>query len=289
MLKRIVMCVLITVLFICSTTMAIADSQATGSTAKINEVIEAKIMGNILGMPAYVNRIPIFVNNSEVQFPDLLPYTAADGNIIVPARYVALKLGAEVTWDAAKNAAVFSLNGNSIEVKAVYKYSTSFTRTNGKKIEAVVKNGRIFLPADYIAEVLGATSKYDKVNKRVGIQIDPSIYTSGGIGIKITEENNNTAIEVEKGQFIVIALNSNPSTGYGWEFDKRLDGAALSLMNSFYVAPPAKDPPIVGAGGTQFYVFKAEVAGTASIDLKYDRSWADDSTVATFKADITVK
>ncbi len=82
----------------------------------------------------------------------------------------------------------------------------------------------------------------------------------------------------------IIALDSNPTTGYNWE--ERHDATMLGLVESKY-EPDKKAPGLVGAGGTQYFRFKALKAGRTEITLTYKRPWETSSTTQKiFKVDI---
>lgn len=82
----------------------------------------------------------------------------------------------------------------------------------------------------------------------------------------------------------IIALDSNPTTGYNWE--ERHDATMLGLVESKY-EPDKKVPGLVGAGGTQYFRFKALKAGRTEIPLTYKRPWETSSTTQKiFKVDI---
>jgi len=70
----------------------------------------------------------------------------------------------------------------------------------------------------------------------------------------------------------VIALDSNPTTGYDWEESYNESMLRLDEAESKYV-PDEKAEGLVGAGGTQYFRFKALKAGQTEITLVYKRSW----------------
>jgi len=76
-------------------------------------------------------------------------------------------------------------------------------------------------------------------------------------------------ISTSVGKEFVIALDSNPTTGYDWEVS--YDDSMLSLVEEEY--SPDKEPGLVGVGGTQYFTFKALKKGGTEITLTYKRSW----------------
>lgn len=81
------------------------------------------------------------------------------------------------------------------------------------------------------------------------------------------------AISTGVDQEFVIALDSNPTTGYNWE--AIYDESMLSLEREEY-NPDEEEPGLVGAGGTQYYRFKALKTGSTEINLTYLRSWEEE-------------
>ena len=94
----------------------------------------------------------------------------------------------------------------------------------------------------------------------------------GGVKTYIDDEKTITA---SVGQEFIIALDSNPTTGYDWE--ESYDASMLSLdeEESRY-EPDEKAKGLVGAGGTQYYRFKALKKGNTEITLVYKRSWLEE-------------
>lgn len=74
-------------------------------------------------------------------------------------------------------------------------------------------------------------------------------------------------------QEFIIAVDSNPTTGYDWE--ESHDSDMLSLTDDSY-EPDEKAAGLVGAGGTQYFRFKALKAGQTEITVTYKRSWETD-------------
>lgn len=82
-----------------------------------------------------------------------------------------------------------------------------------------------------------------------------------------TYADPNVTIEVQRGEKFQIALESNPTTGYEWEFET--DPNLISLINQTF--KPESD--LIGAGGTETFKFSALNEGEAKIVFSYKRSW----------------
>jgi len=82
------------------------------------------------------------------------------------------------------------------------------------------------------------------------------------------------AISVDKGDTFVVALDSNPTTGYQWQAE---DNAKVEQKKSRYVAGGSN---LVGSGGTQLITFEATKRGSTTLKLDYARSFESSSKPA---------
>ena len=99
---------------------------------------------------------------------------------------------------------------------------------------------------------------------------------------------NGNAIQAKAGEEFTITLESNRTTGYGWELAQPLDESIVKLAGSDYKAP--QDVRMVGQGGEEVWTFKAVDKGTTQISMKYVRSWEKDTPPAkTQEYTVTVK
>lgn len=102
----------------------------------------------------------------------------------------------------------------------------------------------------------------------------------------VTETQNGKTVVVAAGAPLVIALESNPSTGYSWRLSKN-DAAVVKFLDQS-AFPPAR--PVPGAPGRQLFKFKAIAPGTDSIELEYLRPWEKGVAPAKrFSISVTVK
>ncbi|HWP98779.1 MAG TPA: protease inhibitor I42 family protein [Syntrophomonadaceae bacterium] len=104
----------------------------------------------------------------------------------------------------------------------------------------------------------------------------------------IGENYDGKEYTTSPGQTFTLALPSNPTTGSQWTLSDNYDHGVISLSNSYYKSPPQSDPPIVGQGGTEYWVFKALQAGTIELKLTYGQPWAPTPPFKTFTVKITV-
>jgi predicted secreted protein len=91
-----------------------------------------------------------------------------------------------------------------------------------------------------------------------------------------TTDDFGTTQPLTVGQVAVLALPSNPSTGAGWHRAWTPE-ASLELMNEYYAPDPQGG---VGAGGTQYFVFKAQQPGIVAVTVQYGQWWQGGQTQA---------
>jgi inhibitor of cysteine peptidase len=98
---------------------------------------------------------------------------------------------------------------------------------------------------------------------------------TGGNGNGAVYSNPAQTITAKVGSEFVIALESNPTTGYDWE--ESHDAAMLTLVNDRYETGQKAKEGLVGAGGTHYFTYKALKSGKTEITLIYKRSWEEES------------
>jgi inhibitor of cysteine peptidase len=98
----------------------------------------------------------------------------------------------------------------------------------------------------------------------------------------------SSPVSVKAGQEFLIALPSNPTTGYSWT-GKSASGI-VTVWGSAYQGPAASAKPLMGAGGQQIFVCAANKAGTTQITFAYARPWQKGAKPArTMTFAVTVK
>jgi inhibitor of cysteine peptidase len=70
---------------------------------------------------------------------------------------------------------------------------------------------------------------------------------------------------------VTVSLGSNPTTGYSWAVTEIVHPEVIEQMSNEYVTPTATN--VVGAGGTEVWVFNAKDTGLAIIRMSYSRPW----------------
>ena len=93
---------------------------------------------------------------------------------------------------------------------------------------------------------------------------------AGCIGEVETYNDEGQGIDTGVNQQFVIALGSNPgSTGYSWQ--ESYDETMLKLVE--YIYKEEAKGGLVGAGGVEYFRFKAVKTGRTEITMVYQRLW----------------
>jgi inhibitor of cysteine peptidase len=77
-------------------------------------------------------------------------------------------------------------------------------------------------------------------------------------------------IKVKAGSEFVIALESNPTTGYSWE--ENSDSTLVQLTGQEY-KPDEAEEQVTGSGGTDYFTYKALQAGETMIEMIHGQHW----------------
>lgn len=91
------------------------------------------------------------------------------GRTYVPVRYLGNALGAEVSWDGATRTA--TLRKGSVTVKLVVGSKTFYVNGEAKQMDVapIVRKGRTYLPARYVAEAFSYQVSWDTATQTVNI------------------------------------------------------------------------------------------------------------------------
>jgi inhibitor of cysteine peptidase len=114
--------------------------------------------------------------------------------------------------------------------------------------------------------------------KRVWLLVAAVVLTLGLVAGCTTVKTYNDAgqeIDIGVGQEFIIALGSNPTTGYSWQAS--YDEGMLELVESTYDAGETGDD-VVGAGGVELFRFLALEVGETEITLVYAQHWEGGNT-----------
>jgi predicted secreted protein/Tol biopolymer transport system component len=107
--------------------------------------------------------------------------------------------------------------------------------------------------------------------------------------VNVDEEDASGQVELEQGQILVVTLESNPTTGYGWEVAENQE-SILEQMGDAEFKQSETGEPLVGAGGWEIFRFKAISAGQMTLQLVYRRSWEESvEPLKTFSLQVVVR
>jgi len=87
--------------------------------------------------------------------------------------------------------------------------------------------------------------------------------------IIVTQSDRGRTVDVRPGDVIVIRLEENLTTGYGWEIESG-KGTVVALEESNYVEAPGR---AMGRGGMRLLRFVALAQGSQEVRLQLRRPW----------------
>jgi len=123
-----------------------------------------------------------------------------------------------------------------------------------------------------------------------GIFLAAKVNNEWGLVEKEVEKYNfseDTAIETRNGDDFFVVLDSNPTTGYGWQLD--FDSSFIQLVDRKYVSRSQEALPVPGAGGDEAFNFLALKSGKTEITFSYLREWEDKAPINTKVFEITIE
>jgi C1A family cysteine protease len=100
----------------------------------------------------------------------------------------------------------------------------------------------------------------------------------------VTELDNGSAVNVN-GEVLVLNLESNPSTGYGWQV-QGLNARVLRQLQPSEWLPDSQGK--LGGWGTEVLRFAAVGQGHSSLNLIYARPWETTAPANTFSMEVMV-
>jgi len=89
-----------------------------------------------------------------------------------------------------------------------------------------------------------------------------------------TYTDSGQTINIKLNQEFVIAIGSNPTTGYSWYAS--YDDTMLELIDKTYKPAGEAEHQIVGEGGVEYFRFEALKKGEAEITMTYQRGWEEE-------------
>ena len=90
--------------------------------------------------------------------------------------------------------------------------------------------------------------------------------------LDLTEQENGKDIRMDRGDYLVIHLTANPSTGYDWSY--AVTGSRLLVQEGEVLrGSKAEGSGMVGAPMTEVWTLKAIRSGCCTITFSYARPW----------------
>lgn len=134
--------------------------------------------------------IHVIVNGSTVTFPDGKPFADAEGRVQVPISILAKSLGAKVSWNASTKTVQFTRGSTTVTMKVGQRQYSVNNAIKKMDTAATVSNGRVYAPAKYISNALGASVNWNNVTNTMTLSNDAvtagagaSAGTSTGTGV----------------------------------------------------------------------------------------------------------
>jgi inhibitor of cysteine peptidase len=99
---------------------------------------------------------------------------------------------------------------------------------------------------------------------------------------------NGKTVTLHPGQTLVVQLDSNRTTGYGWS-GVPPSGAVLIQEGAPVYATVQPSNQRVGAGGRDVFKYKAAAKGRVQISLAYERRWEKVPPAKTFALTVLIE
>lgn len=142
----------------------------------------------------------------------------------------------------------------------------------------VVADGSPARPGSYTAVVITSLGDF-RADLRVTEpgQASPLARGQGratvcGVGLTVyrflSEDDGASPVFVRESEHVLVALEGNPTTGFGWEVTER-PGFLMPVEGTAY----RSSSELPGAGGTFFFRYEATEPGTGTLSFAYRRPW----------------
>jgi hypothetical protein len=160
---------------------------------------------------------------------DVPPYISKDNRTMVPIRFIAEGLGAEVTWVDKQKTDIIELNGKTVYCKV------------GEALEdnmgtPIIKDDRLFVPIRYIVTKLGADVDWDAKERKVTITMG-SESNKISVNFTITELmfNGDELYKVIGGGTADSKFMATMQIPPDWGYVKNLDAVSDKTRDGSYI------------------------------------------------------
>ncbi|HQN49014.1 MAG TPA: stalk domain-containing protein [Caldisericia bacterium] len=136
------------------------------------EINEVEIYSKKIVLMLQIGNLNMYINDNPQQID--VPPTIVEGITLLPIRWVAEPLGAEVGWDGNEKKVTVTLKNTTIElwigknIAKVNGVDTPIDPDNPKVVPMII-SGRTMLPVRFVAENLGCKVDWDQDTKTVTI------------------------------------------------------------------------------------------------------------------------
>ena len=114
-------------------------------------------------------------------------------------------------------------------------------------------------------------------------------FKASPVAVRIDERNASAPVTLQRNQTLVVTLEANVTTGYRWEAVPGYAPVLAQQPTPDYFARPS-ETPLAGAPGDMTFRFRAENAGTTTLELAYRRPFEPNAAPAkTIHYDVTVR
>lgn len=167
------------------------------------------------------NEYTVKVNDKILQFPDAKPFMDNEHKVHIPVKVFADAIGATVSWNSKIKEVTLQKNGDKLVFsigKAEYKLNGTISKAD---TAAVIKNGKAFIPSEYISDALGANILLDMGTNTISISfVEKNGYTKDGLEIYRFEDKEYVSV-MDVGEkykcFIVNNMDTHIIKVYGDE------------------------------------------------------------------------
>lgn len=132
-------------------------------------LVIALVIGVFTVAGAQTYGVKVYVDEKKVSFPDQEPYIDKNNRTLVPIRFIAEEMGAEVDWDSGKKLVSISQKNTEIELTIGERRAKVNGTWKTFDTAAVLYNSRTMVPLRFVSETLGADVDWDGSAKVVYI------------------------------------------------------------------------------------------------------------------------
>ena len=101
----------------------------------------------------------------------------------------------------------------------------------------------------------------------------------------VRDRDSGKTVTLWTGEYLDVALNGNPTTGYNWYIDSKFSPVLKKISGPTFKTWSER----VGAGGKVLYRLKAVKKGSTRLILVYKRAWEKVAPIKTFNFNIVVR